>query len=202
MFSWQYYDYGEEINGKTLPPTLRCGRVRLMLDIVPIQAEQQEQIIAATEACIYQASTALEYSFEPIPVMFDLKGRVAGMYKVKQTQRVIRYNSYIFAKYFTENLTITVPHEVAHYVVDVLYGLRNTLPHGKEWRDVMAMFNADPSVTCCFDLEGIPTKQYKRYSYSCSCRIYELTKIRHNRALKGVRYNCRRCKQVLVVKHG
>ncbi len=36
-----------------------------MLDIVPIQAEQQEQIIAATEACIYQASTALEYSFEP-----------------------------------------------------------------------------------------------------------------------------------------
>ena len=173
-----------------------------MLDIVPIQAEQQEQIIAATEACIYQASTALEFSFEPIPVMFDLKGRVAGMYKVRQTQRVIRYNPYIFAKYFTENLTVTVPHEVAHYVVDVLYGLRNTRPHGKEWRAIMALFNADPSVTCSFDMDGIPTKQYQRYSYSCSCRSYELTKIRHNRALKGVDYHCRRCKQVLVAAHG
>ncbi len=173
-----------------------------MLDIVPIQAQQQEQIIAATETCIYQASTALDYSFEPIPVLFDLKGRAAGMYKVKKAQRMIRYNPYIFAKYFTEYLTTTVPHEVAHYVVDVLYGMKNTLPHGAEWREVMAMFNADPSVTCCFDLDGIPIKQYQRYAYTCPCRTHELTKIRHNRVLKGVRYNCRRCKQVLIATHG
>jgi SprT protein len=173
-----------------------------MLDIAPIQAEQQEQIIAATEACIYQASTILEQSFDPIPVMFDLKGRAAGMYKVNKKRRMIRYNPYLFAKYFTENLTVTVPHEVAHYVVDVLYGIRSTLPHGKEWRNVMAMFDADPSVTCCFDLDGIPTRHYKRFVYSCSCRTHELTRIRHNRAIKGVRYNCRRCKQALVATHG
>ena len=172
-----------------------------MLDIVPIQSEQQERVISATEAYIFQASAALEFLFEPIPVVFDLKGKAAGMYKVKQAQRVIRYNPYIFAKYFTENLKTTVPHEVAHYVVDIIYGLRNTLPHGKEWHNVMAMFNADSSVTCSFEMDGIPTKQYKRYSYFCSCRTYELTKIRHNRALKGVCYNCRNCKQILIAKN-
>jgi SprT protein len=173
-----------------------------MLDIAPIQAEQKEQIIAATEACIYHASTLLDYSFEPVPIVFDLKGRAAGMYKVSKTGRMIRYNPYLFAKYFSENSTTTVPHEVAHYVVDVLYGIRNTLPHGQEWRKVMALLNADPSVTCCFDLAGIPTKHYKRFDYSCACRTHQLTRIRHNRAVKGVRYSCRNCKQTLVKNNG
>lgn len=173
-----------------------------MLQITPIQSEQQEQIISATEAYIYQASSKLGHSFEPIPVMFDLKGRAAGMYKVNKSRRMIRYNPYLFAKYFSENLSATVPHEVAHYIVDVLYGIRKTLPHGKEWRDVMAMFNADASVTCRFDLDGIPTKTYQRFNYSCVCSTHQLTRIRHNRAVQGVRYSCRSCKQTLVASNG
>ncbi len=189
-------------NGKILPLSVSYGRVRSMLHVIPIQTDQQEQIIAATEAYIVQASIKLDHTFEPIPVMFDLKGRAAGMYKVNKTRRVIRYNPYIFAKYFTENLTATVPHEVAHYIVDVLFGMKETQPHGKEWRSVMAMFNADASVTCCFDLDGIPTRRYQRFDYSCLCRTHQLTCIRHNRALKGVRYHCRRCKQELVASVG
>jgi len=173
-----------------------------MLDVVPIKLEQQQQIVAETEAYIYQASNLLEYTFEPVPVLFDLKGRAAGMYKVKKSLRMIRYNPYIFAKYFDENLATTVPHEVAHYLVDVLYGLRKTQPHGKEWRNMMTLFNVEASVTCQFDLEGIPTRNYQRYQYSCSCRAHELTRIRHNRALNGVRYNCRSCKQVLTPSYG
>ncbi len=172
-----------------------------MLHVTPIQAEQQEQIISATEATIYQASTKLDYSFEPIPVMFDLKGRAAGMYKVNKSRRMIRYNPYIFARYFSENLLTTVPHEVAHYIVDVLYGMKKTQPHGKEWKNIMAMFNADASVTCHFDLDGIPTRYYQRFDYYCVCRTHQLTRIRHNRVLKGVRYHCRQCKQELI-KHG
>jgi SprT protein len=169
-----------------------------MLQITPLQIEQQEQVISATEACLYQASLKLEHSFDPVPVMFDLKGRAAGMYKVNKSQRVIRYNPAIFSRYFSENLATTVPHEVAHYLVDVLYGMRNTQPHGKEWKEMMAMFGADASVTCNFDLAGLPTKHYQRFDYSCSCRTHELTRIRHNRVLKGVRYHCRYCKQELV----
>jgi SprT protein len=171
-----------------------------MLQITPLQIEQQEQIISATEACLYQASLKLEYSFDPIPVVFDLKGRAAGMYKVNKSRRVIRFNPYIFAKYFSENLATTVPHEVAHYLVDVLYSMRSTQPHGKEWKSMMAIFGADASVTCNFDLAGLPTRHYQRFDYSCSCRTHELTRIRHNRVLKGTRYHCRRCKQELLAK--
>lgn len=173
-----------------------------MLHVSPLQTEQQEQIISATETYIYQASTLLEHTFEPIAVLFDLKSRAAGMYKVKQSRRMIRYNPFIFARYFSENLSTTVPHEVAHYIVDVLHGMRKTQPHGKEWKNIMAMFNADASVTCDFDLDGIPTRHYHRFDYSCSCRTHQLTRIRHNRVLKGVRYNCRRCKQELTIKNG
>lgn len=173
-----------------------------MLAIEPVHTEQKEEVIAATESCIFQVSNKLEYSFAPISVKFDLKGRAAGMYKVKRTERVIRYNPYIFAKYYEENLKTTVPHEVAHYVVDVLYGIRKTLPHGKEWRNIMAILNADPSVTCQFDLNGIPTRHYKHFAYVCVCRTHQFTRIRHNRALKGVRYHCRKCKQQLVYANG
>ncbi len=178
--------------------SMQCGKVRLMSDIMPINTKQQAQIVAATEACIDQASTKLERLFDPIPIMFNLQGQAAGMYKAYKNKRMIRYNPYLFAKYFTDNLSITVPHEVAHYVVDVLYGFSNTRPHGKEWQNVMTMFDADARVTCCFDLDGIPTKQYKRFVYVCSCRSHQLTRIRHNRALRGVRYHCRDCKQTLI----
>lgn len=173
-----------------------------MSDVTPIQIEQQEQIVAATDACLYQAGRLLEYSFDPVPVLFDLKGRAAGMYKVNKNRRIIRYNPYIFARYFDENLTLTVPHEVAHYVVDVLYGMRNILPHGQQWRNVMHLLNAEPSVTCRFDLEGMPTRHYKKFIYRCSCRVHELTRIRHNRVLKGMHYSCRSCKQMLVNADG
>lgn len=173
-----------------------------MLAVAPIQTEQQEQVIKATEACISLISQKLEYAFASIPVLFDLKGKAAGMYRVKKTERVIRYNPYIFARYFNENLTTTVPHEVAHYVVDILYGMRHTSPHGKEWRGIMAMLDADASVTCEFDLTGLPGKQYKRFTYACPCRQHEFTSIRHNRVLKGMRYSCRRCKQTLVYADG
>jgi SprT protein len=173
-----------------------------MLQVIPLKIEQQEQVLSATEAYIYQASTLLEYSFDPIPVLFDLKGKAAGMYKVNKSERMIRYNPYIFDRYYSENLSTTVPHEVAHYIVDVLYGIRKTQPHGKEWRNIMALFNADASVTCSFDLSDIPTKHYQRFDYTCTCQTHQLTRIRHNRVMKGTRYHCRRCKQELIAKNG
>ncbi len=169
---------------------------------IPLLSEQQEQVISATEVYLHQASIKLEHSFEPIPVLFDLKGRAAGMYKVNKSRRMIRFNPYIFAKYFSENLSTTVPHEVAHYLVDILYGMTRTQPHGKEWKSMMTMFGADASVTCSFDLDGIPQKQYRRFYYSCSCRTHQLTRIRHNRVLKGIQYNCRYCKGELIANNG
>jgi SprT protein len=168
--------------------------------IEPIGEQQRLNVTAATRRCVARANELLETSFDNIPVHFDLTGRTAGMYRVARGQRIIRYNPYLFAKYFDENLNTTVPHEVAHYLTDAVYGYANVKPHGKEWRTVMHMLGADAAVRCEFDLNGIPVRQYRRVRYTCRCRFHELTRVRHNRIQdKGARYHCRVCHTELVL---
>lgn len=174
--------------------------------ITPLSTEQQQKVVAHTQRYIKQACELFELKNKPLEITFNLKGRCAGMYRIKQrkgrffsqAQREIRYNPFIFAKYFTDNYETTVPHEVAHYVTDMLYGLKNIKPHGREWQAVMAAFNADASVTADYDLAGIPLKQQTLFSYRCDCREHQLTSIRHNKVKKRrYRYYCTHCKQML-----
>ncbi len=134
------------------------------------------------------------YKFKPIPVTFDIKGRSAGMYSVRQEKRRIRYNPFIFAKYFDESLRTTVPHEVAHYIADMLYGFGNIKPHGPQWRDIMLAFGVQPRVTNSFDLSDMPIRRQRRFPYRCACTSHLLTTVRHNRLQRGIAaYFCRTC---------
>lgn len=167
--------------------------------IAPIGPARRAQVSRETRRYIEMAGAAFGRSFDPIGVLFDLGGRAAGMYRVHGGRRVIRYNPFLFAKYFEDNLAVTVPHEVAHYVTDMRYGIRNVRPHGAEWREAMALFGADPAVTCNYDLDGIPVRVQRRFSYRCRCTRHQLTTRRHNRVSRGeMRYFCRRCGAELV----
>jgi len=158
----------------------------------------QRKVISLTEEYIRQAALEMNINLKPIPVVFDLRGRSAGMYQAKNGNSSIRYNPWLFARFYPENLATTVPHEVAHYVVDMKYGLAHTKPHGKEWRSVMKMFGVDARATCNFDLKGIPVRTYRQFQYRCGCRSHQLTSIRHKRVLLGANYYCRSCQQLLV----
>ncbi len=172
-----------------------------MKTTLPISIEQQQQVLLATTATLQQVSERLNKTFDPIPVRFNLHGRAAGMYRVAQGGREIRYNPYLFAKYFDDNLANTVPHEVAHYVADLLYGWRSIKPHGVEWQALMRMLGAEPSVTCCYDMEGIPQRRQRRIEYHCGCRSHQLTAIRHNKIQRGqARYLCKECQSPLLLK--
>lgn len=161
--------------------------------------QQQQQVLAETHAYIQQAGDYFQRVFKPIPVHFNLKGRIAGMYKVHFTERQIRYNPYLFAKYFTHNMQNTIPHEVAHYIADELYGLNRIHAHGKEWKAIMKLLGAEPKATFNFDLQGIPQRKQRRFPYRCRCRAYELTTRRHNLITSGQRaYYCRACRAALV----
>ena len=168
--------------------------------IQPIDEQQRVNVTTATRRCVARANKLLDTNFGDVPVRFDLTGRAAGMYRVVRGQRIIRYNPYLFAKYYDENLTTTVPHEVAHYLTDAVYGSAHVKPHGHEWRTVMRMLGADASVRCEFNLEGIPLRRYRYIRYNCRCRFHELTTIRHNRIQKkSARYYCRECSSELVL---
>jgi len=155
-------------------------------------------VVEATRRSIAQAAVLFGCELAEIPVSFELRGRAAGMYRVRGRQREIRYNPHIFARYFSDNLANTVPHEVAHYVTDVLHGLRRVRPHGPEWRAVMRALGAEPVATCRYDLAGLPVRRQQRFSYRCACTTHSLSTVRHKRIQGGrVRYHCRRCQTPL-----
>ena len=165
----------------------------------PIGERRQQQVRRATAACLQRASGLYASEFTPIPVSFDLCGRSAGMYRVQRGQRDIRYNPYLFARDFADGLANTVPHEVAHYVTDILYGLASIRPHGVEWRAVMRSLGAEPRATGNFDLSGVPVRRQRRFTYQCSCNTHRLTTCRHNRVRRGeALYTCRDCGTTLV----
>ena len=177
--------------------------------VTPLSSEQQQQVIEETNAWITRAEKLFDVKVKPVDISFNLKGRSSGMYRIKQErkflfsqlQREIRYNPYIFSKYFEDNFTTTIPHEVAHYLTDILYGLRNIKPHGKEWKAVMHAFGADASVTASYDLSGIPLKKQSLFSYQCDCREHQLSTIRHNKIKqRRYKYYCNACKQILRFK--
>lgn len=151
-------------------------------------------IVEQTTARIQQASELFARNFVEIPVLFDLRGRAAGMYRVRNGERVIRYNPFIFNRYFDDNLAQTVPHEVAHYVADMVYGFRNIRPHGQEWKQIMQFFGADTRATSQYDLEGLPMRRYRQFRYRCQCRQHGLTARRHNRIERNqAQYFCKQC---------
>ena len=178
-------------------------------NISPLSPEQQRIVIDETQAYIKRAADLFGLKDKAVEITFNLKGRSAGMYRVRsgtglifsRQQREIRYNPYIFSKYFEDNYTTTVPHEVAHYVTDIIYGLKNIKPHGKEWKAVMHAFSADASVTADYDLAGIPLKKRSVFTYLCDCREHQLSSIRHNKIKKRrYQYYCNYCKQTLRYK--
>ena len=162
--------------------------------IAPITPALQERVIKETNHFIKSAEDYYERKFSEIPVVFDLSGKSAGMYRVKAGQRVIRYNPYVFAKYFDDNFKETIPHEVAHYVTDMLYGLKKIRPHGNEWKSVMQVFGVAANRTADYDLTGLPVRNFQTYIYHCGCQNYELTSRRHNKIVRGTgHYMCRDC---------
>ena len=167
--------------------------------VQPINDDQRLQVRLKAEACIRRAAERFGIDIDPVQIDFDLGGRSAGMYMVRKRQRRIRFNPWIFARYFDDSLHSTVPHEVAHYVTDILHGLRYIKPHGREWREVMRVLDVEPRVTGDYDLTGIPVRRQRRFGYRCECMTHELSTRRHNNILNGrTRYFCRRCKTGLV----
>ncbi|MFV8816224.1 SprT-like domain-containing protein [Haliea sp. E17] len=166
--------------------------------IEPIGETARQQVRAATLACIRDAEIALGRQLPRLEICFDLSGGTAGMFRARDALRQIRYNPWIFAKHWEDNLANTVPHEVAHFLVHETRGRRRVRPHGPEWRLWMDFFGADPAVTFDLDISGVPRRRQRTHAYTCACRTHDLSSTRHNRVQRGSRYLCRYCHGALV----
>lgn len=164
-----------------------------------LTAAQRSEVIDATASWVARARVLYARPLPDIPVRFDLRGQTAGMYRVRGAEREIRYNPLVFARWYSENLADTVPHEVAHYVVEMHHG-RRARPHGPEWQAVMVDFGiVDARRTHDLDLGDLPVRRERRFRYRCACREHQLSATRHHRVLRGQNhYHCRACAGELV----
>ncbi|MGR8946990.1 MAG: SprT family zinc-dependent metalloprotease [Gammaproteobacteria bacterium] len=165
-----------------------------------LDSEAETLVVAEVERYLGLVEQEFKVDVPKIAVSFDLLGNTLGMYRKRNGERSIRFNSYAFAKYWQENFTATIPHEAAHYVSDILFDSRHIKPHGKQWQSIMRFFGAEPSTRCYFDLSDIPRRTMRRFQYICNCSEHHITAIRHNRIKSGTRrYFCRRCTGELVM---
>lgn len=161
--------------------------------------ETQKQAVGEqTQHFIEEANRLMDLNLPEISVRFDLKGKSSGMFVVRQHQPFIRYNEMIFSEYYADALINTVAHEVAHYVVFSVWGLKKTKPHGAEWKQVMMMFGLKPEVTSSYEVEHIPLQKQRRFEYACVCMTHQITTTRHNKVQAGrAVYSCRKCREPL-----
>lgn len=164
-----------------------------------LDSTRRNAIIAATHHRIAQARQHYQLALPELEIRFDVSGAAWGYYVRKGQQRWFRFNPQLFALHFDEGLQDTIPHEVAHYVVDLRYPHRRCKPHGTEWRAVMAAFGIEnPRATHSTSLDGLTIRRQQRHRYYCACGETMLSATRHNRIQReGVRYLCRRCRQPL-----
>lgn len=161
-----------------------------------LDPSQKQLVLDRTDEMVSRAASGFGLALQTPDIRFDLKGRAAGMFRVRAAIPEIRYNPWIFARWFDENLAETVPHEVAHYVV---YSRcrRRVRPHGAEWREVMEFFGVPPRVTCNYrpeDVADLPGRRLRYFDYACHCTTHRVSSIRHNRMIAGkAGYLCRRC---------
>ena len=55
--------------------------------VLPISQSLQQQVIEQTNHFLKSAAEYYQRDFNKISILFDLKGRAAGMYRVRGTQR-------------------------------------------------------------------------------------------------------------------
>lgn len=142
-----------------------------------------------------KARQIFNVSLEIPEILFDLHGKTAGY--VLYSKNTIRFNLDIL-KYNTEAFLKRTPvHEVAHLVSYAVYGRIGT-GHGKVWKAVVASLGGIPERCHSYDVSKVVGIGYK---YNCSkCgKEYFLSKICHNKFLRGQRfYMCPVCKWQLV----
>ena len=166
-----------------------------------IDERQKKQVIEKAHSCVQKANAGLGCNLETPEIRFDLRGRAAGQFCVRRNCLQLRFNAFLFAKYFDENLAQTVPHEVAHFLVYALFmqpGNRRVLPHGREWRQMMRLLGAPPATRHDFDLSDIPVRREQRFAWRCDCRTHSIAKRTHLRMLRGEQRICVHCRGVLV----
>jgi SprT protein len=155
---------------------------------------QAERTVRAAEL---RARTFYGINLPEAAIDFSLRGRCAGQARVNRDgTTMVRINRQLLAENLSDFLKNTIPHEIAHLVVNwqARTKRRPPRPHGPEWQAVMHD---------CFGLEAARCHRYQTtparivprpFLYRCSCREHYLTGTLHNRISLTYQILCKACR--------
>lgn len=132
--------------------------------------------------------------FKRPAVLLNLRGETAG--QAWPEDNLLRLNRVLLEENQQHYLKHTLGHEVAHLIADTVYG-KKIRPHGREWKYVMEqVFNLPARRTHNYDTSRASKRPY---AYRCQCpdKVTHFTAIRHNRVLRGTKYQCLKCRCTL-----
>jgi SprT protein len=162
--------------------------------------ELEQQAETAVRCAEMHACAFYGIDLPTASIDFSLRGRCAGQACIARNGQVsLRINRQLLAENLDDFLNQTIPHEVAHLVVNWPYRKKRQRPqpHGLEWQAVMQnCFGLEPKR--CHSYQTTPARIVPRlFLYRCNCREHKLTSIMHNKIHRSVHALCKACKTPL-----
>lgn len=159
---------------------------------------QQQQIKQKVVECINTIKTKYNIAHFPMPqIQYNLRGTCAG--KANYVKWILQFHPKIASENWNDYINTTVPHEVAHLAVELVYphahhrgGKRSV--HGYEWQSIMHTLGADPARCHSYNVANIGNRFHYKCS-GCGADLY-MTAKRHNKALAGFSYHHSKCGSV------
>ncbi len=174
---------------------------------VYVRPEVRQAFEAKITECLAKCQLHHAHENLPVPVLiFRNIGGPAGCcyWNPVRANSVVIINPAYFQKPggYDEQLTSTLPHEVAHHICDFIHrnNCRGVRPHGHEWARVMYWMGRPLERCHKMDSEGIVNQHERPYSYKCSCSTPHLLTARVHLKIQrdGRTRICKRCRSRIV----
>jgi SprT protein len=124
------------------------------------------------------------------PLVFFNQSRTGGYVWPNRYGNRVFLNWPLFKANTEDYLNQTIPHEVAHLFQRVL--APNERSHGPIWQRLMRKIGLQPRR--CHSYDTTISARYESFTYICTCTKHRISKIVHNKILKGKQYKCKSCK--------
>ncbi len=146
---------------------------------------------------LIKAERVYNRKFEFPAIDFNLTGTTAG--KAYCGLNKITLNWILLKENGEKFVNRTPVHELAHLVSVLVYGVEGK-GHGERWKNVARALGTSPERCHSYDTTNARTRG--AYKYKCSCKEYVFSTVRHNRAMSGAKYSCKKCGYVLTPSSG
>jgi SprT protein len=128
-----------------------------------LSPELRKRIEDKVRSCLDIAAKEYKRDFEMPVIRYDVRNTDGGL--AYHQLWLIRLNLILCYENEKHFIDTTVPHEVAHLVARAVYNDRvlaetgkRMRPHGKEWKEVMSLFELEAKVTHQYSVASIERK--------------------------------------------